>query len=82
MQKPSIGRIVIVPADPAINNGADQAPAIVVRAWERYGDGPQLVNVHVLLDGEGVQWRTSVELLDERPENFAGRHIAWWPPRV
>lgn len=31
MQKPTIGRIVIVPVDPATSNGSDVAPAIITR---------------------------------------------------
>lgn len=72
---PSLGRIVIVPADPQTNNGADEAPAIVTRVWS-----PELINVRVLLDAPDVEWRTSVTLHDSKPGTPG--HDAWWPPRV
>lgn len=75
MQKPSIARLVIVSMDPARNNGANEAPAVITRVWS-----DTLINVRVLSDGDGVEWRTSVELLDEKPAD--PRHVAWWPPRV
>lgn len=75
MQKPSMGRIVIVPMDPNRNNGADEAPAIITRAWP-----DDLINVKVIGDSDAVEWRTSVKLHEEKPES--GGHVAWWPPRV
>jgi hypothetical protein len=92
--KPSIGRIVLAPADPATNNGADVAPAIITRVWS-----DNLVNVRVLLDGQGIEWRTSVTLYDtpdafaeaaarrdqERPDLIKAGipfHGVYWPPRV
>jgi len=75
MQKPSIGRIVIVPANPDLNNGATEAPAVITRVWS-----DELINVKVLGDNDGVEWRTSVKLHEEKPED--GGHVAWWPPRV
>jgi hypothetical protein len=78
MQKPSLGRVVIVPMDPALNNGADEAPAIITRVWS-----DTMVNVRVLTDsGEhrSQDWRTSVSLRADKPEKPA--HDAWWPPRV
>lgn len=94
MAKPSIGRIVLAPADPVANNGATVAPAIITRVWS-----DTLVNVRVLLDGHDVEWRTSVALYDT-PEAFAEAadrrdqerpdlikagipfHGVYWPPRV
>lgn len=74
MQKPSIGRVVIVPDR---HNGATEAPAIIVRAWP----GDNLINVRVLADGSDTpEWRTSVRLHDEKPATPG--HDAWWPPRV
>lgn len=64
--------------DPALNNGADEAPAIVTRVWS-----DTMVNVRVLTDsGErrSQDWRTSVTLVAEKPED--AKHVAWWPPRV
>jgi hypothetical protein len=89
MQTPSLGRIVLVPADPNSNNGANEAPAVVTRVWAEKSDG-WLVNLRVLLDGSGVpEWRTSVTLCETKDAALAvgGTHIgatgiAWWPPRV
>lgn len=75
MTKPSLGRIVIAAVNPATNNGADEAPAVITRVWNDH-----LVNVRVLLDGDTVEWKTSVELHTERPDN--PQHAVWWPPRV
>lgn len=76
--KPSLGRIVIVPMNPATNNGADEAPAIITRVWS-----DTMINVRVFSDtgtGDSVMSKTSLNLHDEKPE-FPG-HDAWWPPRV
>lgn len=76
-QRPSAGRIVFVPIDPALNNGHDEAPAMVVRVW---ADG--LINVRVMPDSNKIpEWRTSVKLHDERPDE-PSQNDAWWPPRV
>jgi hypothetical protein len=75
---PTVGRIVLVPMDPAMNNGSDLAPAVITRVWE---DGS--VNVHVLPDGNVTEWRTSlveVEAIDDR--NNDSQHVWAWPPRV
>jgi methionine-rich copper-binding protein CopC len=79
MQKPSIAHMVIVPMDPNRNNGADEAPAIITRVFS-----DTLINVKILSDGpEGPEWRTSVALLEQKPERIVGTgHFAWWPPRV
>ena len=74
---PTIGRVVLVPMDPATNNGADVAPAIITRVWTE-----TMVNVRVLGDRNDVEWRTSLRLHDERPADVEGTHHAWWPPRV
>lgn len=89
MQTPSLGRVVLVPADPTNNNGADEAAAIVTRVWNEKADG-WLVNLRVLADGDGVPvWRTSVTLCETKDAALAvsSTHIgatgvAWWPPRV
>lgn len=79
--KPSLGRVVIVPMNPDLNNGADEAPASIVRVWPLNANGEQLVNLRVTGDNAAApEWRTSVKLHDERPEN--PQHDAWWPPRV
>lgn len=76
MMKPSVGRIVLVPADPATNNGASVAPGIITRVWS-----DTLVNVRVLLDGTNTEWKTSVELFNTA-EEASGKHACYWPPRV
>lgn len=75
--KPSIGRIVLVPMDPAENNGSDVAPAVITRVWNDV-----MINVKILTDGPADQWRTSLSLHAERPDEILGTHYAWWPPRV
>ena len=92
MQKPSLGRIVIVPVDPARNNGGTEAPAVITRAFS-----DTMINVRVLLDGREVDWLTSVSLYatpedltaarvqrDKEMPHAAGTpmHGAYWPPRV
>ena len=88
MQKPSIGRIVLMPVD-AINlpsNGADVVPAIITRVWN---DG--LVNVQAFLDGGLGVAKTSVHLYEDEAAAEAGAPSAtrafaelrcYWPPRV
>lgn len=86
MQKPSIGRIVIVPVDPKASgtNGQTEAPAVVTAVFER--PDHYLINLRVLADGpDAPAWRTSQELVDARPEDLADGEVAavaWWPPRV
>ena len=88
MQKPSVGRIVIVPVtalsptEKLDNNGAEVAPAVITRVWS-----DDLVNVRVLLDGGAMPWKTSVALF-QTPEEYAEARDAgkafgcYWPPRV
>jgi hypothetical protein len=76
VNKPSLGRIVHVLVDPADNNGADVAPAVVTRVWS-----DSMVNVKAFLDSDGADLcQTSVDLYDERPAKNVTR-AAWWPPR-
>ena len=93
MQKPSLGRVVIALVDPATNNGADEAPAIITRVWS-----DTIVNARVLLDGDQTPWKTSISLHPDREAVDAARskvaedsgialsavrmHAAFWPPRV
>lgn len=79
MQQPSVGRIVLVPMDPAKNNGSSTAPAVVTRVLN-----DTTVNVHVLPDGWVSEWRPTVTYVDslddsaEQPELYR-----WtWPPRT
>lgn len=52
---PEVGDVVLVPVDPAENNGAAEAPAVVTRVWSA-----STVNVRVLHDGDAVTWRGSL----------------------
>jgi hypothetical protein len=79
VQVPSIGRIVHVGADPAINNGGDVAPAIITRVFGEHPAGGWIVNIRVLLDGHETPWRTSVRLVEE---SSTDAHTCWYPPRV
>lgn len=79
---PSIGRIVLVPAQPHTNNGAQVVPAVITRVWN-----DDLINVRVLGENTNTEWRTSVKRVDELPPVQPGLDIApplvWaWPPRV
>jgi hypothetical protein len=79
-QQPSLGRIVLVAVDPAMNNGADTAPAVITRVWNA-----TTINVRVLLDSDGVPpWRTSLTHTDtlEGLDPFLCPHRWTWPPRV
>ncbi|MFE4548273.1 hypothetical protein [Streptomyces sp. NPDC056785] len=52
---PEVGDVVLVPVDPAENNGSGEAPAVITRVWNA-----STVNVRVLHDGEAVTCRTSL----------------------
>lgn len=76
--QPTIGRIVHVPADPAKNNGASVAPAIITRVWS-----DTCVNLRVLLDSPETEWRTSVTFVEDLNGAELRTPWAWtWPPRV
>lgn len=89
MTAPALGRIVHVFVDPARNNGAEVAPAVITRVWKEHG-----VNIRVLLDGPDTPWLTSVTLCEDRDSaekvtnyrvaNNGDRYpaAAFWPPRV
>jgi len=90
VSQPAVGRIVHVFVEPALNNHADVAPAIITRVWS-----DELVNLRVLVDGKSdALWYTSVALFADResPEQTTnyriasdGAHVpaaAFWPPRV
>lgn len=79
MQKPSIGRIVLVsPVGMALgeSNGATEAAAVITRVW-----ADNMVNVRILLDGNDTPWRTSVTLVEDAAA-AEGHYACWWPPRV
>ena len=75
--KPSLARFVLAPVDPAVNNGADVAPAVITRVWS-----DELVNVRVLLDSDEVLWKTSVTVCADEDTARAKGHAVYWPPRV
>ncbi len=86
-QTPSIGRIVVVPVAPSMNNGADRAPAIITRVWDVRPDGSWLINVRVLCDSENTPWMTSLRLFSSESEALDAMtpdatHFAYWPSRV
>jgi hypothetical protein len=66
--KPSVGRIVLVFADPKLNNGADEAPAIITRVFS-----DTCVNVTVFPDATTPYPRTSVNLHATRDEAQGSR---------
>lgn len=78
--KPSVGRIVIyvVPeTEVALNNGALEAPAIIVRTWEDTGYQNDEVNLKVFKDYLENTWATSV------PYSEINEPGTWhWPPRT
>lgn len=79
---PSLGRIVLVGAEPMLNNGSDVAPAVITRVWN-----DTCVNVRVLLDGHTQpEWRTSVYLFADKDTADAHPAVpvmkAYWPPRA
>lgn len=82
MQKPSPGRIVIAAVDPSMNNGSDEAPAIITRVWDEHPNGGWVVNLRVFVDTLATPLSlTSVRLFDA-PGSTIRPGAAWWPPRV
>ncbi len=87
-QKPSVGRIVLVPMD-AVNlpsNGATVVPGMITRVFS-----DTVVNLQVFLDSGPVVAKTSAHLYDDEEAAEAGapgvqRAYAelrcYWPPRV
>jgi hypothetical protein len=91
--KPAICRWVITPVDPAFNNGADRAPAVITRVW-----GDDVVNLTVFGDYNSPSFKSSVRLFRDEEAMLAwldstlhgtGREeppksplAAYWPPRV
>ena len=61
---PKLGDIVLMLVNPGTNNGSDVAPAVVVRVWS-----DRCVNLKVLTDEALDKWQTSVNFVDERPED-------------
>ncbi|CUW29711.1 MULTISPECIES: hypothetical protein [Streptomyces] len=75
LMTPDVGDVVLVPADPAANNGAPIAPAVITRVWS-----PTTVNVRVLTDSSATaEWRTSL-LYAEDLATAAPSDAVWtWP---
>lgn len=78
MPKPSVGRIILVPIDPTMNNGSNVAPAIITRVWSETS-----VNLRVFADDESILRRTSSTYADNL-DNLDQPHLNYWtwPPRV
>lgn len=68
---PEVGDIVLVPVDPAENNGSAEAPAVVTRVWSA-----TTVNVRVLHDGDTSSWRTSL-VYREDLDGIEGAAAVW-----
>lgn len=83
VQTPSLGRVVLALVNPATNNGADVAPAVLTRVWNEQPDGSWVVNCKVNLDGDGSAWLTSARLFDDEAQARAfGGQALFWPPRA
>lgn len=83
MQKPSLGRIVLARVDPAWNNGANTAPAIITRVWDEHPDGGWVVNLRIFVDTGSMPLSvTSARLVDTEDQARGLPHFAYWPPRV
>ncbi|WP_406157792.1 hypothetical protein [Streptomyces canus] len=72
--EPSVGDVVLVPTDPADNNGATEAPAIITRVWSK-----TTINVRVLADSEATTWRTSLVYADSLAEAHGAAAVWTWP---
>lgn len=70
---PDVGDVVLVPVDPAQNNGSRVAPAVITRVWNK-----TTVNVRVLLDSDAIQWRTSLAFADSLDNAVAGTPAWTW----
>ncbi|MFJ6386457.1 hypothetical protein ACIQJT_02490 [Streptomyces sp. NPDC091972] len=72
--EPGVGDIVLVPMDPADNNGAAEAPAVITRVWST-----TTVNARVLADSQHIDWRTSLTYVDSLTEADAAAAVWTWP---
>lgn len=84
MQKPSLGRIVLVVGGAAKSNGAEVAPAIITRVFSEHPDGGWTINATVLPDYGQPALASSLRLVDDEDTARAlpGGYGAFWPPRV
>lgn len=71
---PDVGDVVLVPMDPALNNGAHVAPALVTRVWSK-----STINVRVLADSHNIDWRTSVVYRDTLDDVTFPAAVWTWP---
>lgn len=72
---PDVGDVVLVPMDPALNNGATVAPAVVTRVWN-----PITINVRILADKDtAAEWRTSVTYRDSLDDIAVPAAVWTWP---
>jgi hypothetical protein len=82
-QVPSLGRIVLVPTEPTLNNGATEAPAVITRVWSQ-----TTINARLMLDTGDVpetDLRTSLTYIEDLADAGTGRErlFRWtWPPRI
>jgi hypothetical protein len=79
-QKPSLGKVVLVPVNPAMNNGEPVAYASVTKVWS-----DTTINARVVLDLPGQDdHRTSLTYVEQVPAwDPDGNMRVWsWPPRV
>ncbi|MFG2963592.1 hypothetical protein ACGFZS_09910 [Streptomyces sp. NPDC048288] len=68
---PQLGDVVIVPVDPAENNGSAEAPAVVTAVWSA-----TTINARVLNDGPVIGWRTSL-VYREDLDGIEGVPMVW-----
>ncbi|MFF7290658.1 hypothetical protein [Streptomyces griseorubiginosus] len=78
MPTPSVGQIVHVAVDPAVNNGTDTAAAVICRVWSE-----TWINVRVMEDGPRIEWRQGLEYIDALANRDRDNLNVWtWPPVV
>jgi hypothetical protein len=82
VQKPSLGRVVLVVGEAAKSTGVDVAPATIMHVWGEHPDGGHTVNLHVLPDATGsTRIATGVRLVETEDEARAllPSNAAYWP---
>lgn len=66
-RKTKVGDVVLVTVDARMNNGSDEAAAVVTRVLDA-GDDENRVNLKVLLDGDENLLLRNVVLENRRPK--------------
>jgi hypothetical protein len=66
-RKPKLGDIVLMRVDPRQNNGAYEAPAMIVNLVEDEESGKTTVSLKVHFDSPEVRNLRGIELLDKKP---------------